>query len=73
MTRKIVPALFALLVAGGAAAAAPTVVELPTVTLTIGGKHGLTAEIAATPQQRATGLMHRFRLKPASPRLKGGS
>jgi len=34
---------------------------LPTRTLTIGG-HRLTVEIAATPEQRATGLMNRFSL-----------
>ena len=35
---------------------------LPTRTLTIGG-HRLTVEIAATPEQRATGLMNRFSLQ----------
>jgi uncharacterized protein len=47
----------------GAAAAAPVVVELPATTLVI-GKQKLTAEIAATPEQRQTGLMYRFSLKP---------
>ncbi len=37
--------------------------ELPTKTLTI-GTHKLTAEIAITPEQRQTGLMNRFSLKP---------
>ncbi len=37
--------------------------ELPATTLTI-GTHKLTAEIAATPEQRETGLMNRFSLKP---------
>jgi hypothetical protein len=37
--------------------------ELPVATLTI-GTHKLTAEIAATPAQRETGLMNRFSLKP---------
>ncbi|HQR11599.1 MAG TPA: DUF192 domain-containing protein [Casimicrobiaceae bacterium] len=37
--------------------------ELPTKTLTI-GTHKLTAEIAVTPEQRQTGLMNRFSLKP---------
>ena len=37
--------------------------DLPTVGLSING-HKLTAEVAATHEQRATGLMHRFSLKP---------
>ncbi|MEO8754171.1 MAG: DUF192 domain-containing protein [Casimicrobiaceae bacterium] len=37
--------------------------ELPTRTLTI-GTHKLTAELATTPEQRQTGLMNRFSLKP---------
>ena len=37
--------------------------ELPEVTLTIGA-HKLIAEIATTGEQRATGLMHRFSLRP---------
>ena len=37
--------------------------ELPTMPLTING-HKLVAEIAANTQTRATGLMHRFSLKP---------
>lgn len=48
-----------LLIVHGSAGAA----ELPTVTLSI-GVHQLTAEVAATPEQRAKGLMHRFNLKP---------
>jgi len=48
-----------ILIAHGAAGAA----ELPTVTLSIGA-HQLTAEVAATPEQRAKGLMHRFSLQP---------
>ncbi len=43
--------------------AAQTVHELPAVPLTI-GKHRLVAEVAATPTERSTGLMHRFSLKP---------
>jgi uncharacterized membrane protein (UPF0127 family) len=35
----------------------------PTVPLTIDG-HKLTAEVAATPEQRAVGLMNRFSLRP---------
>lgn len=37
--------------------------DLPKVTLTI-GKHKITAEVASTPEQRATGLMNRFSLQP---------
>lgn len=37
--------------------------ELPTTTLTI-GSHKVTAEVASTPEQRATGLMNRFSLRP---------
>ena len=37
--------------------------ELPTVPLTI-GTHKLVAEVVATVEQRATGLMNRFSLKP---------
>jgi len=48
-----------LLIVHGTAEAA----ELPTVKLSI-GEHQLTAEVAATPEQRARGLMHRFSLKP---------
>jgi uncharacterized membrane protein (UPF0127 family) len=36
---------------------------LPTVALSING-HKISAEVAATPDRRATGLMHRFRLRP---------
>lgn len=46
-----------------AIAAAAHGADLPTAQITI-GTHKLTAEIAATPEQRATGLMNRFSLKP---------
>ncbi len=46
-----------------AATGAPLVVELPTTTLTIGNQKVI-AEVAATPEQRSTGLMYRFSLKP---------
>ena len=36
---------------------------LPTAPLSING-HKITAEVAATPAQRSTGLMHRFSLRP---------
>ncbi len=39
-------------------AGAPAVAQLPEVPLTING-HGLTAEVAATAETRARGLMHR--------------
>lgn len=59
----------ALLAAAAALVAAPSAVRaatpLPTLTLAIKG-HKLTAEVAATPEQRATGLMHRFSLRPDS-------
>jgi uncharacterized membrane protein (UPF0127 family) len=58
--------MFALLGATAFAAmvfAAPTVVELPTVPLTING-YKLTAEVAKTTEQQMTGLMYRFSLKP---------
>jgi hypothetical protein len=45
--------------AGSALAASP----LPTTTLTING-HRITAEVATTPDERATGLMNRFSLQP---------
>jgi uncharacterized membrane protein (UPF0127 family) len=40
----------------------PAVAKLPTVTLTINGQK-VVAEVAATPEERATGLMHRFSLQ----------
>jgi uncharacterized membrane protein (UPF0127 family) len=55
--------LMAALVASSFAVAAPAVVELPATTLTI-GKQKVVAEVAATPEQRSTGLMYRFSLKP---------
>jgi len=51
--------LTAGVIAHGAAAAD----ALPTVPLSI-NDHKLTAEVAATPEQRSTGLMHRFSLRP---------
>mgnify|MGYP001220226064 CR=1 FL=1 len=50
--------LLTALAAGPAAAA-----DLPKVTLTIGA-HKITAEVAATPEERAQGLMNRFSLQP---------
>jgi len=50
-------------VAFAPAASAATVVELPTVPLTINGNK-LTVEVARTTEQQMTGLMYRFSLKP---------
>ena len=54
-------ALLALVV--GLAFKAAAAADLPVVGLRING-HKLTAEVAATNEQRMTGLMHRFSLKP---------
>jgi uncharacterized protein len=62
MTRNAVLFLAAAAVAFGAMAA-PTVVELPTVPLSINGNK-LVAEVARTPEETSTGLMYRFSLKP---------
>lgn len=55
--------LMGAFLASSIALAAPTVVELPTTTLTI-GKQKVVAEVATTPDQQTTGLMYRFSLKP---------
>jgi hypothetical protein len=55
----LVLVLTAGVIAQGAAAAD----ALPTVPLSI-NDHRITAEVAATPEQRSTGLMHRFSLRP---------
>jgi hypothetical protein len=60
MIRSFAPVLLALAVGSAWNTAAA---ELPTVELSINGQK-LTAEVAATPDQRATGLMNRFRLRP---------
>jgi uncharacterized membrane protein (UPF0127 family) len=62
MMRSVL-ALLAALVACATASAAQTIVELPTVALTINGNK-LTAEVARTTEQQMTGLMYRFSLKP---------
>jgi uncharacterized protein len=51
------------LAAAALAQGGPAANPLPTVPLSING-HKITAEVAATPDQRATGLMHRFSLQP---------
>jgi len=60
--RALAPLLFgtALAVAAAHASAAG---ELPPVSLSINGQK-IVAEVATTPEQRATGLMHRFSLRP---------
>jgi uncharacterized protein len=55
--------LFAASLSAASLSAAPTVVELPTVPLTINGNK-LTVEVARTAEQQMTGLMYRFSLKP---------
>ncbi|MEO8752140.1 MAG: DUF192 domain-containing protein [Casimicrobiaceae bacterium] len=50
-------------IAGFFFAAVAAAADLPTSVLTI-GDHKLTAEVVVTPEQRATGLMNRFSLKP---------
>jgi len=65
MTRAY-PALVLLalaLVFGPVSAGPSSAAELPAVALSING-HKITAEVAAKPDERATGLMHRFSLKP---------
>jgi uncharacterized membrane protein (UPF0127 family) len=61
-TRALAPFLFgaALVLAAARASAAG---ELPVVSLSING-HKIVAEVTTTPEQRATGLMHRFSLRP---------
>jgi uncharacterized membrane protein (UPF0127 family) len=61
MNRRFAILLF--IAAFAAAAPARGAGELPTVALTINGK-AITAEVASTPEQRATGLMNRFSLRP---------
>ena len=51
------------LAAGVIAQVAAAADALPAIPLTINGQK-ITAEVAATPEQRATGLMHRFSLRP---------
>jgi len=59
-------ALFVMLVAATLMPDAVAIgADLPTVPLSINGKK-ITAEVAATPEQRASGLMNRFSLKPNS-------
>ena len=62
LIRLIHGCCLALSIAGTAHGAA-SVEILPTVALSING-HKITAEVAATPERRSTGLMHRFSLQP---------
>jgi uncharacterized membrane protein (UPF0127 family) len=59
LLRWCILGLTATAIAQGAGGANP----LPTVPLSING-HKLVVEVAATPDQRATGLMNRFSLQP---------
>ena len=66
MTKSMLPnvlPVFGAILFAASLSAAPTVVELPTVPLTINGNK-LTVEVARTPEQQMTGLMYRFSLKP---------
>lgn len=58
-----VVALLANVASAAAPASTPEVRLLPTTTLTVKG-HNVTAEVAATASERATGLMYRFSLRP---------
>jgi len=62
LTRLLHGCCLAVSIAGAAHGAA-SVEALPTVALSING-HKIIAEVAATPERRATGLMHRFSLQP---------
>ena len=55
--------LLLALAAGAIAQGAAVPDALPTIPLSINGQK-ITAEVALTPEHRATGLMHRFSLKP---------
>jgi uncharacterized membrane protein (UPF0127 family) len=61
--RKTARVALAFMVAAASHAVRGAPEPLPTATLTIGG-HKIVAELATTPDQQATGLMHRFSLKP---------
>jgi hypothetical protein len=60
---RLVNGFVIALAAGAIAQAAAAADALPTVPLSING-HKITAEVAATPEHRATGLMRRFSLRP---------
>ena len=62
MTRFFAPIIFGAAISLHAIDA-PAAGELPTVPLSING-HKITAEVAATDEHRARGLMHRFSLRP---------
>lgn len=55
--------LAALVLFACLAAAPVRAADLPRITLTV-GTHKVTAEVAATPDQRSLGLMNRFSLQP---------
>ena len=60
---RLVGACWLALSVAGVAHGVGAVETLPTVALSING-HKITAEVAATPERRALGLMHRFSLQP---------
>lgn len=62
MTRFFLPFIVGVAIAPYAIGA-PAAGELATVSLSISG-YKITAEVAATDEHRARGLMHRFSLKP---------
>jgi uncharacterized membrane protein (UPF0127 family) len=62
LLRPILALMFVVTVFGALQAVARAD-GLPTVVLAING-HKVTAEVAATPGERATGLMNRFSLRP---------
>jgi uncharacterized protein len=64
MTRSLAAVLALVFAFLGVPIAPPAhAADLPTTTLAI-GNHRITAEVASTPEQRATGLMNRFSLRP---------
>jgi uncharacterized membrane protein (UPF0127 family) len=63
MKRRAARLFVACLLATAARAVFGAGESLPTAALTING-HKLVAELATTPEQQATGLMHRFSLQP---------
>jgi len=60
---RAVPAIAIVVATFALASSAQGATTLPTMTLTINGQK-LVAEVASTPQDRATGLMNRFSLQP---------
>jgi uncharacterized membrane protein (UPF0127 family) len=61
-TRGILPVFALIVMSFASVGSAPSAAALPTVALTINGQKVI-AEVASTPQDRATGLMNRFSLQ----------